>query len=252
MSSHFNYEINESRMRNRLKNMSLPVEESDWKRFAEYAQNHPLNSRRSSLPAFQININRTLLLPLAFGLIIIAFSFLLFNFVNIKKKPEIITENVTPPNKENKEIPVQKPAVLIEDSLIKDTSTLPLVSSEPAKEIAATETKPVETATSGAVTADAKTSHTAVVAGDIYELPNKASTVIGSFETGKKFTAIEETVYFIRVLQARTTGYVLKSQLNQSQTAPLRSSGKFRKAEVLQPNNTTFRIYDEEKEQELK
>src|SRR4051812_41054745 len=87
MSSHFNYEIDERNLRVRLKDMKIPHKEEAWLQFEMYSDGAKSSFKTSSLPRFQLNINRSVVLPVVFGVVIIAFSLLLFNFVSIKNKP---------------------------------------------------------------------------------------------------------------------------------------------------------------------
>lgn len=83
MSSHFNYEIEERNMRNQLKNLEISYKEDAWLNYEEYAKQFQSVHKAQLLPNFNFALNRTVILPVVFGIIIL-FSFLLFNFINIK------------------------------------------------------------------------------------------------------------------------------------------------------------------------
>ncbi|MBL7909582.1 MAG: hypothetical protein JNJ41_00840 [Bacteroidia bacterium] len=98
MSSHFNYEIEERNMRNQLKELELSFKEEAWLSYEEYAKQFQSVHKTQLIPNFNFALNRTLILPIVFGGIIILFSFLLFNFINIKntKTKQEVTEVSTP------------------------------------------------------------------------------------------------------------------------------------------------------------
>ncbi len=98
MSSHFNYEIEERNMRNQLKELELSFKEEAWLSYEEYAKQFQSVHKTQLIPNFNFALNRTLVLPIVFGGIIILFSFLLFNFINIKntKTKQEVTEVSTP------------------------------------------------------------------------------------------------------------------------------------------------------------
>ena len=84
MSSHFNYEIDERNMRNQLKELEVSFTEEAWYSYEAYAKQFHSTQKTQLLPNFNFALNRTVVLPVVFGGIIVLFSFLLFNFINIK------------------------------------------------------------------------------------------------------------------------------------------------------------------------
>lgn len=84
MSHTFTYEINESDLRKQIKNFSLPGREDAWRKFEAYAYTVKEQSFETRLKQFNFSLNRAVVLPVVFGLIIIIFSFLLVNFITIK------------------------------------------------------------------------------------------------------------------------------------------------------------------------
>lgn len=84
MSSPFKYEIDERRLRLRLKENEVPFHEDAWLKFEAFAatQNQPVND--TLVQRFQFSLNRNLVLPLVFASVIVLFSLLLFNFITIK------------------------------------------------------------------------------------------------------------------------------------------------------------------------
>lgn len=119
---HFVYEIDERNLRVKLKDVELPLKEGAWENFEEYSNKHKKHSAEDGAN-FKFSFNRNVILLLVFGLVIVFFSFLLYNFVSIKNPKAA----VVPKPEENKVVaePVQKvmpePAVKIVQAAIKDT-----------------------------------------------------------------------------------------------------------------------------------
>lgn len=84
MSTHFTYEIDERKLRVKLKDVETSYSEEAWQRFAEYSGANSKNNSHSRFQNIRMPLNRNVIVPAVFGLLIIIFSFLLFNFINIK------------------------------------------------------------------------------------------------------------------------------------------------------------------------
>ncbi len=85
-------------MRNQLKELELSFKEEAWLNYEAYAKQFQSVHKTQLIPNFNFALNRTLILPIVFGGIIILFSFLLFNFINIKNtKTKQEVSEVTPP-----------------------------------------------------------------------------------------------------------------------------------------------------------
>jgi hypothetical protein len=85
MSNHFTYEINERNVRLQLKGHRFDAKESDWLRFQEHAaENVSFRKGIKVADKFNITLNRNIILPVIFGIIILGFSLLLVNFMSIK------------------------------------------------------------------------------------------------------------------------------------------------------------------------
>jgi hypothetical protein len=84
MSQTFTYVIDEQSLSGKLKNLSAPLKEDAWRRFEIYADAHSRPVVKNRLQNFHFTVNRNVAMPAAFGLIIILFSMLLFNFINVK------------------------------------------------------------------------------------------------------------------------------------------------------------------------
>lgn len=85
MSSHFTYEIDERNIRLQLKGNVIEPKEENWQKF-ETLLSGKLKLRQESNFSNKLNItlSRNVVMPVVFGLIILAFSMLLLNFMNIK------------------------------------------------------------------------------------------------------------------------------------------------------------------------
>ncbi|MEI8138175.1 MAG: hypothetical protein WCH21_12695 [Bacteroidota bacterium] len=92
MSSYFNYDLEERNMRNQLKELEMPFKEDAWHSYEAYAKQFQGTRKAQLLPNFNFALNRTIVLPIVFGGIIVLFSFLLFNFINIKNTKSSKTE----------------------------------------------------------------------------------------------------------------------------------------------------------------
>lgn len=84
MINHFKYEVNEVNLRLQLKGHEVPFSDDAWKRFESFLSSQKTVARNDFAQRFSVKLNRNVILPMVFGLVIILFSFLLFNFVNIK------------------------------------------------------------------------------------------------------------------------------------------------------------------------
>lgn len=132
MSSHFNYEIEERNMRSQLKELELSFKEEAWLNYEEYAKQFQSVHKTQLIPNFNFALNRTLILPIVFGGIIILFSFLLFNFINIKNtktkqevtevKAPVTTVKPKPQPKKQIIVPVKKEEVSTQENALATTS----------------------------------------------------------------------------------------------------------------------------------
>lgn len=84
MSNHFTYEVNERNLRIQMKDFTVPVNEDAWQKFETFSDTMVSQHRENRLKNFNFSLNRSVVLPSVFGVIIILFSFLLVNFVSIK------------------------------------------------------------------------------------------------------------------------------------------------------------------------
>jgi hypothetical protein len=89
---HFTYEIDEKSLRSQLKGTTMPLREDSWSRFEAYSDAQaPVQLQTNRLRDFQVNINRKVVVPVAFGSAVVMLSLLLFNFVSIKNPSAVKT-----------------------------------------------------------------------------------------------------------------------------------------------------------------
>ncbi|MES2679794.1 MAG: hypothetical protein V4635_07920 [Bacteroidota bacterium] len=93
--SHFKYEINERNLRMQLKDNSVPFNEEAWLKFESFSATQKNYTHENVMKRFNVSLNRNIILPVVFGGVIVLFSLLLFNFVNIKN-PNQETADIKP------------------------------------------------------------------------------------------------------------------------------------------------------------
>ncbi len=119
-------------MRNQLKELELPYKEDAWTNYEDYAKQFQSVHKAQLLPNFNFALNRTVILPVVFGGIIILFSFLLFNFINIKnsktkqevsetKTQAVATEKPKPQPKKQVIVPVKKEETPLSTNIVTTT-----------------------------------------------------------------------------------------------------------------------------------
>jgi hypothetical protein len=279
MSSHFNYEIDEKHLRAKLRGMSAAYRDDAWTQFEAYADTCKNPYKTSSLPNFNLNINRNIVLPVVFGGVIILFSMLLFNFINISTKtPEKMavadTKPVEPPKAKAATVvaPVKKDTVVVikqdtakiaapslslstppvSQSLVANTNSTPAtptVAFTPS-----VDSKPVVNTNTVAANAAAPGTWFAFESCDVYENPNIASKIVGNVKGNQSYAAVEETNYFIKVEQGGAVGYVLKSRVrkNGTYTGAPRRKREAAQMETKQAPSLLPTAGSEEKEPELR
>jgi hypothetical protein len=116
MSNHFTYEIDERNLRTQLKAYTVPVNENAWQKIESFSDSKRTNQLENKFVNFNITLNRNVVLPSVFGVIIIIFSLLLVNFVSIenpvkekKRKSEASNSNILP---EETNQTIEKTAIL--------------------------------------------------------------------------------------------------------------------------------------------
>jgi len=249
MSSHYSYDIDERNLRNKLKGTETPFTEDVWLKFESYQQANPKPQGIDDVvKKISFTINRNVVLPIVFGAIIISFSLLLFNFINIKSKPKnnlvVANNTVKPEVKKEAPKPVEvKKTIPIEVKKDSVTVTTPSIVSTP--------TIANITPTVAAVAEEKKIQPkeniwVAVESDKIFEDPNKASKAIGEAHKKEKYNALEETVYFIKVEFTKNGkqefGYIRKGILSKE--------GATQTTIISQGHNTTPRKKREKKSAE--
>lgn len=92
--SNFTYEIDERNLRLKMKEFTVPVKEEAWQKFESFSEASGNQNRENRLKNFNFSLNRSVVLPSVFGVIIILFSFLLVNFVSIKNPSRVNEQKV--------------------------------------------------------------------------------------------------------------------------------------------------------------
>lgn len=94
MSNPFNYELDERRIKLMLQNVDLEYNEEAWLEFEQTALSQiKKNPISIPTPSVKIGINRRMMMPVLFILLIGGLSAILFSFVDFKKKEVTKNEN---------------------------------------------------------------------------------------------------------------------------------------------------------------
>jgi hypothetical protein len=94
MSNHFTYEIDERNLRVKLKDLEFPYKEEAWQHFENATKTSQKINDDANRTKIHFTLNRNILLPVLFAGIIILFSIVLFNFISIKKTPDVRTKEL--------------------------------------------------------------------------------------------------------------------------------------------------------------
>ncbi len=96
MSNHFTYEIDERNIRMQLKGYTIDAKEEDWQRFSGRLSDTSQSSQGTKLASkFTVTLNRNIVLPAVFGIIILVFTLLLVNFISIKNPAKPNTQSLS-------------------------------------------------------------------------------------------------------------------------------------------------------------
>jgi len=235
MSSHYSYDIDERNLRTKLKGSETPYAEDIWLKFETYQQTHQKQqSIDDVVKKISFTINRNVILPIVFGSIIIAFSLLLFNFINIKPQSNlktviVINDVKAQPKKIEQKILTLKPKIALATTNKIETATSSNTVAVITKSLIATPTLAIVTSTvAKIIVADPIKTNTnlwnVVESGKIYESPNIASTIVGNTSSKESYNALEETVYFIKVAfinnGSQKTGYIRKGTIAKNGQTP--------------------------------
>ena len=274
MSSHFNYEIDELRLRDRLREMNYPLRDEAWHKFDSFYESQKISLRSRTAPSLQLNINRDFFVVGMFGLGILLLSFILFRFIHISDAPEIKTTGETistevrvadnktftaPEAPTKQEVRKDSPTGVTESLNTDPTISASNINSFAAKTSTADASKVNATATRSTSVADGSSvlfNMYCFSETDVYESPNIASRKIGKVAGGKSYPVYEETNYYIKTVfdTKGNTGYVLKSFMNKSgtKTQPIKKERKVEEMETNSVNNNTATPAGQEKDPELK
>lgn len=114
MSNQFTYEIDERNLRTQLRELEVPLKEDSWHKFEAFSDTQVGQHTSSPLRNFNLNLNRNVVLPVVFGVIIVLFSLLMVNFISIKnpKKESAQNSAASPAVSQELQINSQKPAAM--------------------------------------------------------------------------------------------------------------------------------------------
>lgn len=236
MSSHFNYEIDEKALRQKMLNQKVALDNDAWQRYESHRNQIPKNNTiETAFKTIKFSINKNVVLPLVFGIIIIAFSFLLFNFISInttKKQKrielqsgKILTNNNLKISKKELHIvaaPIKKDSLLNIDSLalaIDQTAAI-----QPTNTTINSEQIETKQPIANSTTVSGKPIN--IPNGqNLYPEPSIKTTPIATSNNKTKYTQIGETVYFIKIIYSyngqTTEAYLRKSSLEAKPTMQL-------------------------------
>jgi hypothetical protein len=129
MNSQFSYDLDERQLKILLQDAELEFNEEAWQKFEKLKPLESKSTFENILPKINIGISRSIIVPIIFIVLIGGFSSLLFNFVDFKKKPEVITEIpmiVKPTIKPSIKsiVPVKKNIHLVKDTISVVTSSV--------------------------------------------------------------------------------------------------------------------------------
>lgn len=147
MSNQFSYELDERQIRLMMLNSEADYNESAWQRFESTISTSYKPVVSTSLPKFNFSISRSVIIPTLFIGLIGGLSTLLFSFVDIKKKEEVVAEKPLQINK-----PVIKPKTVTAKPTVKpQVNTTPVVSAPVVKTLATNTTPESKTTTESKV-----------------------------------------------------------------------------------------------------
>lgn len=224
MSNNNSYYLDESSLQSKLKSSEFSFNEDVWLKFENY---QTINNKKTSgiedvVKKTSFTINPNIILPTVFSIIVFSFSMLLFNFVNLKSKPKdklVVASNLVKPELPKPKLSVLKKAVVTNVIVPKkDSVTInKIISNTPSVEEINLVANPP--ALKEDKNSKAQSLCIAVESGQIFELPDKASRVIGYVNKNEKHHAIDETLYFIKVAFTsngrQEFGYIRKGILSK-------------------------------------
>lgn len=274
MSSHFNYEIDERSLRNRFKEHKIAFTENAWASFEEYQSKNSKTKSFENPIKLNLSINKNFIMPIVFGAIIIGFSLVLFNFINIKNKPgttqNAVVINNAPIKKPQPKPEIKKVIPVIDTIKKQDTLTIntPSITSIITPTIAP-ETKTVAVTPTLAITAtenNAAKKYKIIEQGGIYISPSIKSEQIGNTKLKEVYEAIDEKIYFIKVEFTKNgtkqQGYIRKSHIaengkntpvnNTNSTTKIKKPKNVEQLETINSGTNLLRSDNQEKELELK
>src|ERR1700752_5065912 len=158
MSNQFSYELDERQIRLLMLNSESDYNEVSWQRFEATISNSYKPVVNASLPKFNVSISRSFIIPVLFIGLIGSLSILLFSFVDLKKKDEVVAEKplqISKPEAKPKTV-ATKPIVKPQVNTTPVVNTTPLVTSPVAKTLAENVSPKTNNASNSTVTTESK------------------------------------------------------------------------------------------------
>ncbi|MBS1652751.1 MAG: SH3 domain-containing protein [Bacteroidetes bacterium] len=276
MGRHFNYEINENKLKIRLKNDLKATPINAWRNFySSTTHQHKKHTNFSHKNNVTINFSKKVVLPIVFCCIIVGFIFMLYNFVNFNK---VLAKNSNSLNQVQTQTPTIQSKTIITtvpiksiaqktDSVKKTEALTEIRKKEINDSIEKTEASKKQVSLDAKVETailplkeDTQNKNIVTIKPDVlYSEPNIKSPSVGKIALSKKINIIETTNYFYKVAinenGTMLTGYLLKTSTNNALTTyPAAQKSKERKALVIEPiqSQTIINTSENEKEIELR
>lgn len=141
MSNQFSYELDERRIKILMKDAELDYNEAAWEKFDKLAVGDCKQSSSTSaanyIPKFNLNINRSVIVPVLFVVLIGGLSAMLFSFVDFKKKESVDKEIPLIANPDNYKKPEVAKAKVANPTAIKAEPTVTVAATTLSPSVAA-------------------------------------------------------------------------------------------------------------------
>lgn len=131
MSSYFNYEIDEHRIRIQLKEHQVFLNDNSWSNYQKYEQQFR-NNKDKSLTKIKFVLNRNVILPVVFFGIIVFFTFILYKFLSIKNNIPLINSDVSISSTNKTKLTPQKKALIPVKKVVEETRDSLLIVNKPS------------------------------------------------------------------------------------------------------------------------
>lgn len=191
-------------------NQKATLDNDAWQRYETHRNQAPKNSKiESAFKTIKFSINKNVVLPLIFGSVIIAFSFLLFNFISInttKKKVETKIKTskqfINSSNRASNYKPKLVAAAVKKDTIAQDSLSIlsSTIVTTPTLQISSTPTVNVAiNKTENTNTTNINNSINIPSGESLYPSPSIKTTPVATTSKNIKYSKTGETIYFIKL-----------------------------------------------------